>query len=227
MTDGKTTYRYLAAFDLDKTLLSINSSRLVVMEARKRKFMRTRDYYQAIYFSIMHRFDLKDPGEIVRSMMKWIKGLNEDEFISLMNQYAIGPIIASIRNEMTGIINEHRQHHGKVILLSSAMPYICDPVAEATGMDDVVCSRLEVTAGRFTGKTIGPLVFGPEKAVRMKAYCETHGFDPSAAYYYGDAYSDRFVLSLVGSPVCVSPERRLRHLARREGWDILDFPTRS
>lgn len=221
MTSGEQTYQYLAAFDLDKTLLSINSSRLVVIEARKQKFMRRRDYIQAVYFSLMHKLELKDPGEIVIRMMKWIRGLNEQEFITLMNQHAIKRIISSMRPEMQDIIQQHRSKGGKVIMLSSAMPYICNPVAGAAGLDDVVCSRLEVRGDCFTGSTLGPLVFGPEKAVRMKTYCEEHGFNPGDAYYYGDAYSDRYVLELVGHPVCVDPERKLRTLAGKKGWEIL------
>jgi len=221
MTGEKNRYSYLAAFDLDKTLLSINSSRLVVQEARKQKFMRSSHYNQAIYYSILYKFDLKDPVTIVRNMMQWINGLNEQEFDKLLNQYCIEPIIKSIRPVMHDLIRHHREEGGKVILLSSAMTYICHPVAEAAGMDDVVCSRLEVVDGHFTGNTLGPLVFGPEKRVRMLAYCREHGFVPAEAWYYGDAFTDHHVMEAVGHPVCVQPEIRLRSRARKKGWKIM------
>ena len=88
-------------------------------------------------------------------------------------------------------------------------------------MDDVVCSTLKIKDGIFTGMPERKLVFGNEKAVRMREYCAEHNQSLDKAWYYGDAYSDRFVLKTVGNPVCVKPEIKLRSMARKRGWQIL------
>ncbi len=213
--------KYIAAFDLDKTILSVNSSRLVVKAARENGYMDNRAFWQAIYFSILYKFDLKDPNKIVISMMQWLKGINEKKIRELISVNVVPGMLERIRPEIRNEVHEHRTKGARVILLSSALPYLCDPVAESLEMDDVVCSSLEVIEGKFTGKARRRLVFGREKAVRMKEYCQQNSFDLSPAWYYGDAFTDRFVMKIVGNPVAVKPEIRLGRLAKRHGWKVI------
>ena len=88
-------------------------------------------------------------------------------------------------------------------------------------MDDVVSSELEISNGEFTGKAVGKLNFGTQKAVTMKQFCDEHGYSLDEAYYYGDAFTDRFVLDTVGNAVCVKPEIKLKRMARRKGWKVI------
>jgi len=212
---------YIAAFDLDKTILSVNSSRMVVKKSRQMGFMRSREFRQAIYYSIMYKFDLKDANEIVLSMMQWLKGLKEDEVNALASKEVVPYLLELIRPEIKREIAMHRRSHGRIVLLSSALPYLCEPLANHLQMDEVICSVLEVKNGLFTGRANRKLVFGKEKAVRMNEYCVSNGFSPDTAWYYGDAYTDRFVMQSVGNPVAVKPEIKLRWMAKRKGWKIL------
>ena len=214
-------HSYIAAFDLDKTLLSVNSSRLVVKMSRSFGLMTKQEYYQAIYYSFIYKFDLKDPNEILLSMMQWVKGLKEKEVIHLAGKHIVPKMQKNIRQEMIKELEFHRRNNARLVLLSSALPYFCNPIAEYLRMDDVVCSLLEVIDGYFTGKPIRKLVFGEEKAVRMKEYCIASNFKLASSWYYGDAYSDRIILQSVWHPVCVKPEIKLGRLAKQKGWKII------
>lgn len=196
----------------------MNSSRLVVKESRRMGFMSRREVRQAIYYSFVYKFDLKDPNKIVLSMMRWLKGLKESEIRDMAKEHAIPVLQEQVRPEMIAELQFHRDRNARLVLLSSALPYFCNPMAEFLGMDDVVCSRMEVRDDIFTGQSVGKLVYGVEKAVRMKAYCEQENFPLETAWYYGDAYTDRFVLHAVGNPVVVKPEIKLGWMARRNGW---------
>jgi putative phosphoserine phosphatase/1-acylglycerol-3-phosphate O-acyltransferase len=212
---------YIAAFDLDKTILSVNSSRIVVQKSREMGFMNSREFRQAIYYSVVYKFDLKDANEIVLSMMQWLKGLKEEEVNKLAREQVVPYLLQVIRPEIRDEIAMHRKNNGMVVLLSSALPYLCQPVSDHLQMDDVVCSLLDVSQGHFTGKARRKLVFGMEKAVRMKEYCESRGYPLETAWYYGDAYTDRFVMQSVGNPVAVKPEIKLWWMAKRRGWKII------
>ncbi|MFC2090560.1 HAD family hydrolase [Bacteroidota bacterium] len=215
------TKNYIAAFDLDKTILDVNSSILVVKASRKVGYMRKRDFFRAIYYSIVYQFDLQDPNKIVAKMMRWLKGLKEVHVEELINQHTIPELHERFRPEIIEAIEEHRSKGAHLLLLSSAVPYLCEPIASHLKMDAVVCSKLESVDGIFTGKPIRKLVFGKEKAVRMKEYCDELKFTLESAWYYGDAFTDRFILKSVGNPVCVKPEIKLRNLAKRKGWKII------
>ena len=209
------------AYDLDKTILSVNSSRLVVQASRRMGFLTPKDYRQAIYYSILYKFDLQDANKIVLSMMKWLRGLKESEVRELIQQQVTPILMDLIRPEIRESIKYHRSQNARIIMLSSAMPYLCQPVANHLEMDDVICSSLEVTNDHFTGHANGNLIFGKEKARRIKAYSSEHGFPLETTWYYGDAYTDRFILQIVGNPVCVKPEIKLGWMAKRRGWRVI------
>jgi HAD superfamily phosphoserine phosphatase-like hydrolase len=214
-------HSYIAAFDLDKTILTLNSSRLVVKTSRQMGLMSKRDFIRAIYYSIVYKFDLKDANQIVSEMTGWLHGLKESDIIDLIHKHVIPEMLELIRPEIQNEISEHRKNNGKLIILSSAMPYLCEPISKYLGMDDVVCSKLQTKDGVFTGKPDGKLVFGKEKKVRMNAYCVKFNLPLETAWYYGDAFTDRFVLNAVANPVCVKPELKLGRLAKRNGWKII------
>lgn len=219
----KSDYAYLAAFDLDKTILSLNSSRLIVSAARKNGLMSRPQLYQAAAFSFIYKFDLMEPTRIVNAMMGWLKGVNLEEVIQMNKQWILPGLIECIRPEMKKEIEYHKEQNAKVIILSSALPYLCEPVCAHLNMDDVVCSRLEVENGTFSGKSIGPLVYKKEKKTRLVDYCRQQNFDMDTTWYYGDAFTDRFILKAVGNAVCVQPEIKLKLLAKKQGWKILNL----
>ena len=107
------------------------------------------------------------------------------------------------------------------MILSSALTTICRQMAENLNIDDIICSGLEVKNGYMTGRPLGHLCFGEEKAVRLKRYCEIFNFSLSEAWYYGDSISDLHALSVVGNPVCVNPDKKLKKAAKRRGWKIV------
>ena len=88
-------------------------------------------------------------------------------------------------------------------------------------MDDYICTELEFADGLFTGRLKGDYCHGKIKSERALEYCRKNGASIESAYYYGDSIAGRFVLERAGSPVCVSPDWKLRRLALRSGWRVI------
>jgi phosphoserine phosphatase len=82
-----------------------------------------------------------------------------------------------------------------------------------------VCTELEVSGEKLTGRSAGPICFGPVKAIKMKEYCDKHHSTPSECWYYGDSLSDLPALETAGNPVCINPSWKLRKIASRRTWD--------
>jgi putative phosphoserine phosphatase/1-acylglycerol-3-phosphate O-acyltransferase len=112
-----------------------------------------------------------------------------------------------------------------VAILSAATQYVVEPVARAVGIEDVLCTRLEVKNGLFTGKVIEPACYGPGKVHYARQYAAQHGAELSDAYFYSDSDVDLPLLELVGHPVAVNPDKKLTAVARQRGWPIEDFAT--
>jgi hypothetical protein len=45
----------------------------------------------------------------------------------------------------------------------------------------------------------------------------------SRSFAYSDSLNEPPMLEMVGTPVAVNPDRRLLQVARRRGWDVLDY----
>jgi HAD superfamily hydrolase (TIGR01490 family) len=213
--------RYIAFYDLDHTILNVNSATCLFEEARRRKVMSDDHVRQALWLSMKYKMGLGEPATIINRMLGWLSGLSEESVSQMCREVFRQSLIAAIRPEIRRDMDDHRSKGGANVLLSSATALICEPVSQHLGLDDVICTHLVQREGILTGHTEGLLVYGIEKKNRMLDYCSSKGFDPGEAYYYGDSYTDRYVMEAAGFPVAVSPDKRLLKIARKKNWPIL------
>jgi len=217
---GKT---YIPFFDLDRTIININSANTLIHHAYKHGLMTKMDLIKGICFSLLYMFDLKDTTKIINSMIKWVKGVSESTINELSDEMFKNSILKSIRREVHSEINFHKENGGRVVILSSAILPVCRIVADHLGMDDIICSNLEILNGVYTGKSSRKLCFGEEKVARLIDYCTKQSVEPQYSWYYGDSIADFPVLCAVGNPVCVNPDKKLRKAAFKRGWKTVDW----
>jgi putative phosphoserine phosphatase/1-acylglycerol-3-phosphate O-acyltransferase len=124
-------------------------------------------------------------------------------------------------------IEEHRAAGRRLVMATtSPMPFV-EPFAELLGFDATVATRWEREDGPdgevFTGRMLGPFVWGRTKADAIAAWASEHGVDLSGSWAYSDSYFDSSLLAMVGHPVCVNPDLRLRLTATIRGWRVTHF----
>lgn len=217
----KGLFKYVAFYDLDHTILDVNSATHLVEEARIRGIMSENQFRHAVYLSVIYKLGLGNPTKMIIRMLSWLKGLKLDIVEELCRDVFRETLVQAIRPEILETFEYHKSAQGANVLLSSATSPICTPVAGHLELDDMICTLLASDNGILTGTPDGNLVYGMEKRKRLLSYCEDHGFDPSEAYYYGDSYTDRHVMESVGKPVAVSPDRKLLKIAKLNRWPIL------
>jgi HAD superfamily hydrolase (TIGR01490 family) len=212
---------YIAFFDLDRTILNLNSGSVLVREAYKRGFMSTSDLLNAIYLSWLYKFHLRDTVLIISGMGKWLKGLTVDEVNVLSDQIVNNHLLDAVRPELISEIKFHKANNAEVVILSSVIVQICKSLGSHLGVDNQICTTMEVIDGVFTGLPSGKFCFDDEKRVRLMEYCKAGGYALSTSFYYGDSIADFPALEVVGHPVCVYPDRRLATIARKRKWRII------
>ena len=214
-------YTYIAFYDLDHTIFEGNSATALVEKSRARGIMSPKQFRHAVYLSFIYKLNLGDPTKMINRMLTWLKGVDESSLRQLCLDVFNESLVETIRPEILQSIEEHRNQNGAVVLLSSATLPICEPVSKYLHMDDVICTHLESANGNLTGHTKGKLIYGKEKKKQMLSFCKKHNYDPRKAYYYGDSYTDHYVMEAVGNPVVVAPEKRLLKTATARNWTIL------
>lgn len=213
--------RYIAFFDLDRTLLSINSGSVLVREAYKRGLISTSDLVNAIYLSFLYKFQLRDTALIVAGMGRWLKGVTVEEMNVLSEHIVNKHLIDAIRPEIFSEIKFHRQNNAEIVILSSAIIQICKPLGSYIGADNIICTVMDIADGVFKGSAENKFCLEDEKRIRLMEYCEMRSYNLSEAFYYGDSISDLLALEVVGHPVCVKPDRKLSRIAHKNGWRVI------
>ena len=79
--------------------------------------------------------------------------------------------------------------------------------------------------GVYTGRLVGDILHGPGKAHAIAKLAEAEGFDLAKCYAYSDSFNDMPMLTMVGNPVAINPDSKLRKYASENGWNIKDFRT--
>jgi alcohol-forming fatty acyl-CoA reductase len=90
-----------------------------------------------------------------------------------------------------------------------------------SGSIEVCATELEEVEGRWTGRILGPAMFGEAKAESVKRFAREHRVMLERSYAYADSLSDLPMLEAVGRPVIVNPSRGLQRIARQKDWPIL------
>lgn len=213
-------HSYYAFFDLDHTLSGEVSGKALAKGAIRKGLLGRRDVIKALKLSLSYKLQLEDPLKVVSKMVLWTNGMPEQKLKDLCNEVSLKIIIPSIYPQVMPELKYHRNNNAGLVILSSALSYVCRVIADHLEMDDILCSRIEIDEGIVNGRPLGRLCFGEEKLERLKAYCSEKRIDPRETWYYADSITDLPVLEKVGFPVCVNPDRKLLKAANKNGWRI-------
>lgn len=211
----------IAFFDIDKTIIRINSSEALIRHAYHKGVMSTWGLIQAAYTGFQYRFAMRDTRKIIQKMGRWLNGISTDKFNRISDEIFKKDLIPNIRPDILKEINKLKQRGTEVVILSSAISSVCIPLGKHINADAVICTELEVNDGKYTGKPVGRFCFRDEKLIRLKEFCKRKGYLLKNAAYYADAIDDVPALQEVGYPVCVTPDKKLEKIAQDRHWRIV------
>lgn len=109
----------------------------------------------------------------------------------------------------------------RIVLLTGSLQMIVDQLQDRLEAEIVIGTELEVAGGVLTGRKTGIFAYGPKKLDALFQRIDPAGIDWPNSWALADRISDLPVFELVGHPVAVHGDRRLRRLARKKGWEIV------
>jgi HAD superfamily hydrolase (TIGR01490 family) len=217
VTSGR---RIGAFFDIDHTVLEINSGTKWIGYMWKTGKMSARELVRAIGWSVRYRFGLLDFDAMAERVIRDYEGKEEAPLREEVERWFHADVAWAICSQARVAIDEHRGHGHEIVLLTSATRYLSTPVATALDVQHILCTEVEVAEGRFTGRFQPPACYGPGKVERAERFASEHGIDLDASFFYGDSFSDLPMLQRVGNPRVINPDPRLRRFAARQGWQV-------
>ena len=215
-----------AFFDVDGTLISTNVvdayayyvfHRGTIFGTAQRLI---RGLAMAPLYALTDRMNRKAFNEL---FYRAYRGLSEDRLVELAQDLCDKVLKPAVYPGALDIIAECRKAGCKIVLCTGAIDITMRPLQEYLGADDLIANSLQFVEGFATGKVIPPIVEGANKANRVREYCVRHGLRLDLSHAYSDSLSDYPMLTVVGRPTVVNPDRRLRSHARAYEWPILDL----
>ena len=216
-------YRYTVFFDLDRTMIGKVSGKVLALMAIRKGLIKPGVLLKISLQYFLYNISLRNPGKMADELIKWTCGMPEKTMIDLCSETAEIELFPSIYTEAISEIEFHKKNNARIVILSASLIHLCRKIAAKTGLDEIICTSLEVKDGILTGQTIGNLCFGEEKIKRLREYCSIHNISISESWYYGDSLSDLPVFLAVGSPVCINPGKKLRKTAGKREWKIQNW----
>ena len=218
--------RTIAFFDIDKTMIDVNSARLWMMREFRTGRLGLGQFARASWMLLRYSVGRVDLEAGLREAISTLRGMEENLIIERTRQFYAEEVAPTLRREAIEAVKRHRDQGHHVVTLTSASNYMAELLGEEVAFDGHIATRFEVIEGIFSGEPSGIICFGEGKVTQAQAYCDAHGFDLKAAYFYTDSYTDLPMLEAVANPIVVGPDRRLERLARKRRWPIENWQTR-
>lgn len=223
-----TTPKRLALFDLDHTLLPLDSDyQWADFLARTG---RAGDPTQAQQRNneLMQRYNA---GQLTAEQSaEFMLGLlTRSDSIDLAvwhEQYmaeVIRPYILPVAHDL---VRKHLARGDLCAIVTATNDFVTAPIARAFGIPHLIATIAEYNNGHYTGRISGVPSFKEGKVTRVKTWLAGMGLtldDFESSFFYSDSPNDLALLAAVTHPIATNPSPVLRKEAQARGWPVLEL----
>jgi len=216
-----------ALFDLDQTLLAGFSAVAFFRERLLSGRMSPRELGESLLGALAFGLGRTGFSGFVAATTAAYRGLAETVMEEVGEEVFEKHLATEIYPESRALVRAHREMGHTLAIVSSATRYQAEPLARELGIEHVLCTRLEVTDGVFTGKVVHPTCYGEGKAhaaIELASRCD---LDLGESYFYTDSHEDLPLLEIVGRPRPLNPNARLAQTAKERQWPVRRFHSRG
>ena len=221
-----TGHRAAAYFDLDKTILATSSTWALGTPMRRSGLISSRALAHGLIAQIPYLLvgaGAQRSSSLMEHLALMSAGISRRDLVEVVEGALTTAIEPAVYAEALDLIEGHRRAGHDVVVVSASISEMVTPIARLVGADRAVATHMEVGEdGLFTGR-ISRSMLHSEKVVALREDAAAHGIDPARCWAYSDSISDEPMLSAVGHPVAVNPDRDLRRLAQERDWPVRDF----
>ena len=165
--------------------------------------------------------EMKDRRLFNELLFSSFEGMSEDRLLLLAEETFEKVMKPKLYAGARTLVQTSLDKGHEVILVSGALDLLMAFLKDHLGATGVIANRLEIHDRFATGKLLRPVVAGPEKARLIREHARAAGHDLDECFAYSDSYSDVPMLSVVGHPAAVNPDRKLTQLAEAYHWPII------
>ncbi|HMA54037.1 MAG TPA: HAD-IB family phosphatase [Acidobacteriota bacterium] len=211
----------LAVIDLDGTLLQgMNAERIFYLDLLVHGRV---GIFRMLGFLLSLTRDTLRLGfrKAIAVNSRVLRGQTPDEARRWANAFGHSFLRKAVPEALRTKILTLKESGCRIVLLSGSLQIIVDQLKDRLQAEVLIGTDLEVAGGKLTGRKTGTFAYGRMKPEALFERIDPEGIDWAGSWALADRLSDLPVLELVGHPVAVHGDRRLRRLAAKRGWEII------
>src|SRR5690606_8750049 len=224
-----TTSKNLALFDLDHTLLPLDSDYQWADFLARTGRAGDPIEAQRLNEELMNRYNegLLTAEESAEFMLGLLcKAANRKELAEWQAEFMREIIDPAILAPAVNLVKKHLQQGDLCAIVTATNEFVTTPIAKLFGIEHLIATVPEEEDGRYTGKIHGVPSFKEGKITRVDQWLHDLGlrreqFD--RIWFYSDSPNDLPLMEQVSDPVATNPSEALRRIAEERNWEILDL----
>jgi len=212
----------VAIFDLDGTILSDDCEYIWADFIVRHGIMNATFLHMIQKYLEEYHNGTINYVEYEKFLIHPIRKLTEKKKNELITEY-LEEIRSLQRDSILSIIENHRQNDYRILLATSTNQMLAEPIGNMIGINDIICTKLDMKDGVPTGDLLGKPAFNEEKKNLILNWIGQGNYSMIDSWGYSDSHNDLPMLKLVQNPVAVTPDNELRKIAIENGWRIIDI----
>nr|WP_238401422.1 MULTISPECIES: HAD family hydrolase [Halomonas] len=214
----------MAIFDLDNTLISIDSDHAWGEFLLEQGAVDPIAYREANErFMADYNAGTLDMAAFLEMALKPLADNTPEQLASWHQQFMASKIEPHILPKAEELLARHRTKGDTLLIITATNRFITAPIAERLGVDDLIAVDPEMIDGRYTGRVAGIPSYREGKVTRLQQWLEDKEFTIDGAWFYSDSHNDLPLLEQVEHPVAVDPDDTLRQVAEERQWRIMSL----
>lgn len=220
-----------AFFDVDNTIMRGASIYHLGVGLARLKYFTMGDIrrfaLKQMKFVMSGSENLDDIASAIAAALSFVEGRSVAELGQLGDQIFDDVLNDKLIPETLELARAHIEAGDQVWLVTATPQELAQVIARRLGLTGALGTVSEITDGHYTGRLVGVPLHGPAKAEAVRALAARENLDLESCWAYSDSANDIPMLSAVGHPVAVNPDKRLRAHAQLSAWEIEDFRRRA
>ncbi|SFH22757.1 HAD family hydrolase [Modicisalibacter xianhensis] len=214
----------LAIFDLDNTLISIDSDHAWGQFLVEQGAVDPVRYHEANErFLEDYKNGTLDIHAYLELALKPLAEYSREQLNAWHQQFMASKIEPHILPKGEELLARHRERGDTLLIITATNRFVTGPIAERLGVDDLIAVEPECVDGRYTGRVHGTPSFREGKVERLETWLSRNATSLHDAWFYSDSLNDLPLLEKVDHPVAVDPDDTLRREAERRDWRIISL----
>ncbi|MDH5736851.1 MAG: HAD-IB family hydrolase [Gammaproteobacteria bacterium] len=216
--------KQLAIFDLDETLISIDSDHAWGQFIVDRQLVDAHDYRKRNdAFYQQYKAGELDADAYYRFASEVLTCHSYEMLVQIRQEFVESIIAPHILPAAMALIDYHRQQDHHLVVVTATLEFITAPIVSLLGIGDLIAPVPEVSDGQYTGNISGVPSFREGKLIRIRDWLGEQARLLESAWFYSDSFNDLPLLEAVGYPVAVDPDSQLETVANARGWRIISL----